>query len=119
MTGYPKVGGFYTIKFLKLKSECNIEPISIELNLRKWSNGSLTVPIILLKASHQIILRAVIASLINMAKKDQSFLIFGDFNVSTNEVSMTEFWALNEVASLINHKHVPKVLIMPHALILI
>ena len=108
LTGYPKAGGFYTIKFLKLKSECNIEPISIEVNLRKWSNGSLMVLIILLKASYQIILRAVIASLINMAKKHQSFLFFGDFNVSTNEVNMTEFCALNELASLINNKHVPK-----------
>ena len=76
LTGYPKVGGFYTIKFLKLKSECNIEPISIEVNLRKWSNGSLMVLIILLKASYQIILRAVIASLINMAKKTSKFLVF-------------------------------------------
>ena len=48
-------------KFLKVKSDCNIESICVEVNFRKRSGSSMTHAI-LIKALYQTILSVLIAS---------------------------------------------------------
>ena len=54
-------------KFLKLRFDCNTESICVEINLRK-RKWFIMVHIILVKASYQVILSFLIASLMNTAK---------------------------------------------------
>ena len=89
MAGYPKVMDFYPMKFLMLRSDCNVEPICITLSLKKWNEGSLMAVIILLKDSNH--LESFYCIINKYSKMYQSLLFFSYFNVNANEISMAEF----------------------------
>ena len=72
-------------KFLKLRTECNIESICVEINLRKrkwFINGSYN-------PSKSFISNHIINRIIDeCSKKSQNFLFLSDFNATTNEKCM-------------------------------
>ena len=87
-------------KFLKVKSNFNIESISVEVNLwkKKWFiNGSYNSNKSFL-SNHLECLNRIIDE---YSKLYQSFLFLGDFNASVSEKCLEEFCNLNGITSLI------------------
>ena len=87
-------------KFLKVKSDCNIESICVEVNLRKrkwFINGSYNPNKIFL-SNHLECLNCIIDE---YRKRYQNFLFLGDFNASVSEKCLEEFCNLNGLTSLI------------------
>ena len=85
-------------KFLKVKSDCNIESICLKRNLRnrKWFiNGSCN-PNKSFLSNHLECLNRIIGE---CSKLYQNFL--GDFNASVSEKCLEEFCNLNGLTSLI------------------
>ena len=87
-------------KFLKVKSDCNIESICVEVNLRKrkwFINGSYN-PNKSFLSNHLECLNRIIDE---YSKLYQNFLFLGDFNASVSEKCLEEFCNLNGLTSLI------------------
>ena len=87
-------------KFLKVKSDCNIESICAEVNLRKkklFINISYS-PNKSFISTHLECLNRIINE---YRKMYENFLFLGDFNASINERCTEEFCNLNELISLI------------------
>ena len=87
-------------KFLKVKSDCNIESICVEVNLRKrkwFINGSFN-PNKNFTSNHLESLNRIIDE---YSKIYQNFLFLGDFNASVSEKCLAEFCILNGLTSLI------------------
>ena len=87
-------------KFLKVKSDCNIESICVEVNLRnrKWFiNGSYNRNKSF-SSNHLEWLNRIIDE---YSKLYQNFLFFGDFNASVSEKCLEEFCNLNGLTRLI------------------
>ena len=86
--------------FLKVKSDCNIESICIEVNLRnrKWLINGSYIPNKSFLSNHLECLNRIIDE---YSKLYQNFLFWGDFNVSVSEKCFEEFCNLNELTSLI------------------
>ena len=81
-------------KFLKVKSDCNIESICVEVNLRKrkwFINGSYN-PNKSFLSNHLECLNRIIDE---YSKLYQNFLFLGDFNASVSEKCLEEFFNLN------------------------
>ena len=88
-------------KFLKVKSDCNIESICVEVNLRKrkwFINGSYN-PNKSFLSNHLECLNCIIDE---YSKLYQNFLFWGDFNASVSEKCLEELCNLNGLTSLIN-----------------
>ena len=86
-------------KFLKVKSDCNIESICAEVNLRKrkwFINGSYS-PNKSFSLNHLECLNPIIDE---YSKVYQNLLFLGDFNASVSEKCLAEFCNLNELTSL-------------------
>ena len=87
-------------KFLKVKSDCNIESICVEVNLRKrkwFINGSYN-PNKSFLSNHLECLNCIIDE---YSKLYQNFLFLGDVNASVSEKCLEEFCNLNGLTSLI------------------
>ena len=87
-------------KFLKVKSDCNIESICVEVNLRKrnwFINGSYN-PNKSFLSNH---LESVNRIIDELNKLYQKFLFFGDFNASVSEKCLEKFCNLKGLTSLI------------------
>ena len=87
-------------KILKLRSDCNIESICVEINLRKskwFINGSYN-PSKSFLSNHLECFNGIIDE---YSKKYQNFLFLGDFNAIANEKCMEDVCNLNGLASLI------------------
>ena len=87
-------------KFLKLRSDCNIEFICVEINLRKrkwFINGSYN-PSKSFISNHLECHNRIVDE---YNKMYQNLLFSGDFNVTTNQKYMKEFRNLHELTSLI------------------
>ena len=100
LTCTPKVVDLYS-KFLKLRSDRNsIESICVEINLRKrkWFINRSYNPSKSFISNHLESLNRIIDA---YSKKYQNFLFLGDFNATTNEKCMEEFYNLNGLTSLI------------------
>ena len=86
-------------KFLKVKSDCNIESICVEVNLRKrkwFINGSYN-PNKSFLSNHLECLNCIIDE---YSKLYQYFLFLGDFNASVSEQCLEEFCNLIGLTSL-------------------
>ena len=86
--------------FLKVKSDCNIESICVEVNLRKrkwFINGSCN-PNKSFLSNHLECLNRIINEYSNLY---QHFLFLGDFNAFVSEKCLEEFCNLSELTSLI------------------
>ena len=80
-------------KFLKVKSDWNIESICVEVNLGKGSASLMTHTIHKsLLSNHLERLNRIIEE---YSKLYQNFLFFGDFNASVSEKCLKEFCNLN------------------------
>ena len=87
-------------KFLKVKSDCNIESICVEVNLRKrkwFINGSFN-PNKNFISNHLECLNRIIDE---YSKIYQNFLFLEDFSASVSEKCLAEFCILNGLTSLI------------------
>ena len=87
-------------KFLKVKSDCNIESICVEIKLRKrkwFSNGSCN-PNVSYISNHLECLNRIIDE---YSRTYQNFLFWGDFNASINSKYLAEF---HNLISLTNFK---------------
>ena len=78
-------------KFLKVKSDCNIESICVEVNLRKrkWFINGLYSPNKSFLSNHLECLNCIIDE---YSKLRQNFLFLGDFNASVSEKCLEEFF---------------------------
>ena len=87
-------------KFLKVKSDCNIESICVEVNLRKrkWLINGSYIPNKSFLSNHLECLNCIMDE---YSKLYQNFLFLGDFNASVSEKCFEEFCNLNELTSLI------------------
>ena len=87
-------------KFLKLRSDGNIESICVEINLRKRKSfiKDSNNPSESFISNHLECLNRIIDE---YSKKYQNFLFLGDFNATANEKCMEEFFNLNGLTSLI------------------
>ena len=91
-----------TSKLLKGKSDCNIESICVEVNLRKMKwfiNGSYS-PNKSFISNHREYLNRIKEE---CSKMYQNFLFLGDFNGSVIEKCLAKFCNLNGVISLIKN----------------
>ena len=87
-------------KFLKVKSDCNIESICVEIKLRKrkwFSNGSCN-PNVSYISNHLECLNRIIDE---YSRTYQNFLFWGDFNASINAKCLAE---CHNLISLTNFK---------------
>ena len=77
-------------KFLKVKSDCNIESICVEVNLRKrkWFINGLYSPNKSFLSNHLECLNCIIDE---YSKLYQNFLFLGDVNASVSEKCLEEF----------------------------
>ena len=87
-------------KFLKVKSDCNIESICVKVNLRKrkWLINDSYNPNKNCLSNHLECLNRIIGE---YSKLYQSSLFWGDFNASVSEKYLEEFCNLNGLTSLI------------------
>ena len=87
-------------KFLKVKSDCNIESICVEVSLRKtkWFINGLYNPNKSFLSNHLESLNRITDE---YSKQYQNFLFLGDFNASVSEKCLEEFCPLNGLTSLI------------------
>ena len=84
--------------FLKVKSDCNIESICVEVNLRKrkwFINGSCS-PNKSFISNHVECLNRIIDE---YSKTYQNFLFLGDFNTFVSDKCWAEFCNLNGLPS--------------------
>ena len=87
-------------KFLKVKSDCNIESVCVEVNLRKkkwFINGSYS-PNKSFLSNHLECLNCIIDE---YSKLYQNLLFLGDFSVSVSEKCLDKFCNLNGLTGLI------------------
>ena len=88
-------------KILKYGSNCDIETILVEINLRKrkWHlNGSYNPN----KSQISHHLECLNSVLKECSKKYENYVFIVDFNVSTSDSSIKEFCSLNGLKNLIN-----------------
>ena len=88
-------------KILTYSSNCDIETLLVEINLRKrkWLlNGSYNPN----KSQISHHLECLNSLLDEHSKKYENFVFIGDFNVNTSDSSMKEFCSLNGLKNLIN-----------------
>ena len=88
-------------KILTYSSNCDIETLLVEINLRKrkWLlNGSYNPN--KSQVSHH--LECLNSLFDEHSKKYENFVFIGDFNVNTSDSSMKEFCSLNGLKNLIN-----------------
>ena len=88
-------------KILRYSSNCDIETLLVEINLRKrkWLlNGSYNPN----KSQISHHLECLNSLLDEYSKKYESYVFIGDFNVNTSDSSMKEFCSLNGLKNLIN-----------------
>ena len=83
-------------KFLKVKSDCNIESICVEVNLRKrkWFINGLYSPNKSFLSNHLECINCIIDK---YSKLRQNFLFLGDFNASVSEKCLE----VNELTRLV------------------
>ena len=83
-------------KIWKVKSDCNIKYICVKINLkkRKWFINNPCDPHISLISTHLECLNRITNK---YRKSYQYFLFLGDFNASTNEKCMEDFFNLNSL----------------------
>ena len=87
-------------KILTYSSNCGIETLLVEINLRKrkWLlNGSYNPN----KSQISHHLECLNSLLDEHSKKYENFVFIGDFNVNTSDSSMKEFCSLNGLKNLI------------------
>ena len=88
-------------KILTYSSNCDIETLLVEINLRKrkWLlNGSYNPN----KSQISHHLECLNSLLDEHSKKYENYVFIGDFNVNTSDSSMKEFCSLNGLKNLIN-----------------
>ena len=87
-------------RLLQCKSQCNIESLSVEINLRKrkWFLNCSYNPHKNSISSHLECLNRVIDE---RSKTYDSFIFIGDFNIGIDETSMKNFCDINCIKSLI------------------
>ena len=87
-------------KFLKIKPDCNIESICVEVNLKKkkWFINGLYNPNKSFLSNHLERLNRIVDE---YSKLYQNFLFLGDFNASVSEKCLEEFCNLNGFTGLI------------------
>ena len=88
-------------KILTYNSNCDIEPLFFEINLRKrkWLLNSSSNPN-KSQISHHV--ESVNSLLNEYSKKYKNYVFIGDFNVNTSDSSMKRFRSLNGFKKLIN-----------------
>ena len=89
-------------KLLDIKSDCNIESITVKINLRKgkWLLNLSYNPHKNQIANHLECLNRIIDEL---GQKYENYIFVGDFNVCVDDKSMEAFCSLNEL-SILNDK---------------
>ena len=98
-------------RLLQCKSQCNIENLSVQINLkkRKWFLNCSYNPQRISISSHLEYLNHVIDE---HDKTYDNFFFIGDFNEGTDGNSMKKFCDINCLKSLIKDQHVSKNLIL-------
>ena len=104
-------------RLLQSKSQCNIENLSVQINLkkRKWFlNCSYNPHRISISNHFEYLNRAIDEH----SKTHDNFFFIGDFNEGIDGNSMKKFCDINCLKSLIKDQHVSKTLTSSHVLTL-
>ena len=103
-------------KILMYSSNCDIETLLVEINLRKrkWLlNGSYNPN----KSQISHHLECLNSLLDEYSKKYENYVFIGDFNVNTSDSSMKEFCSLNGLKIQLTKRHATRILKNKPALI--